>query len=390
MTQKMDKSTLEKLVEASDVKTLDFARIEELVANQAGIADFVPDGVCQVDPRNGERILFNTARARRPHDNRPKETTAAAPAKCVICEGKTTGVIDYRELSEGFTFINKNLFPMLFPTSPRELPSDEVTAVPCSSRGQKSYGLHLLQWTSSVHDKDWENMPLEDLVIVMERLAALEERLVSGKSTHATSNEPWGDRAGNRGFVSIIKNYGRLVGGSLAHGHQQIAFSNVMPRKFLDDLRFEQSQGENFAGYLLRENPEQLVVRDYGAASLVVPYFMKRPFEMFLVLKDTKKRYLHELNKAELEAVAKGWSEAIGLILELMPRVGRESAYNVMTHVGPGAGIYFEFLPYTQETGGYEHLGLFICQGNPADSAQQLRALLAERKVASSAVAVGA
>ena len=61
-----------------------------------------------------------------------------------------------------------------------------------------------------------------------------------------------------------------------------------------------------------------------------------------------------------------------------MPEIGRELAYNVITHNGPGAGIYFEFLPYTQETGGFEHLGLYVCQQNPKTAAARLRQLLRE------------
>ena len=41
------------------------------------------------------------------------------------------------------------------------------------------YGLHFLQWMSSLHDKDWHNMPLEDRVVVMRRLAALEKKLLA-------------------------------------------------------------------------------------------------------------------------------------------------------------------------------------------------------------------
>ena len=51
----------------------------------------------------------------------------------------------------------------------------------------------------------------------------------------------------------------------------------------------------------------------------------------------------------------------------------REVAYNVVTNNGPGAGLCFEFLPYTQEMGGLEHLGLYICQESPATVAAELR-----------------
>jgi hypothetical protein len=88
------------------------------------------------------------------------------------------------------------------------------------------------------------------------------------------------------------------------------------------------------------------------------------------------KRYLHELAEVEITAVAEGWYDAIRAILMIMPEIGREIAYNVTTNIGLGAGIYFEFLPYTQETGGFENLGLFVCQKNPKSAATHIRYLL--------------
>ncbi len=102
---------------------------------------------------------------------------------------------------------------------------------------------------------------------------------------------------------------------------------------------------------------------------------MRRPYDMFLVLRDASKSHLYRLSKSELEAVAEGWRDAIRIILEVMPRIGKEVAYNVTTHNGPGAGLYFEFLPYTQEMGGFEHLGLYLCQGNPERQPERTRAL---------------
>jgi hypothetical protein len=87
---------------------------------------------------------------------------------------------------------------------------------------------------------------------------------------------------------------------------------------------------------------------------------------------------LHQLTEAELAAVADGWHDALRAIMWLMPSIGRETAYNVITNNGPGAGLYFEFLPYTQEIGGFEQLGLFVCQSNPGSSAGQIREFLAQ------------
>ena len=97
---------------------------------------------------------------------------------------------------------------------------------------------------------------------------------------------------------------------------------------------------------------------------------------MQLIVKNTAKSYLHQLNAEEVAAVSDGWQDAIYIMLTLMPQIGREPAYNVITHNGPGAGLYFEFLPYTQEMGGFEHLGLYLCQGNPQASAAYTQKLL--------------
>ena len=173
--------------------------------------------------------------------------------------------------------------------------------------------------------------------------------------------------------MSIIKNYGRAVGGSLEHGHQQILFGNVMPRRVAENRRYEETHGETLAAYLLRENPADLTISDYGAAVLLVPYFMRRPYDMMLVVKDTSIRHLYELTGDELSAVARGWHDATRAIHSLMPSIGREIAYNVLVHNGPGAGLYFEFLPFTQEEGGLEKLGLHVCQKNPATAAGDIR-----------------
>lgn len=357
---------LESILQATDIRALTREEVAGLFDGEDGIARFAPDGICQVDPRNGERVIFNSARARRPHDNRPGDAVQLNPPDekdCAICQGKTTSVVDVADLSEGFTFINKNLFPILFPSPGMAKPQEDTGEIPMNSRGIPAEGMHFLQWTSSIHDRDWHNMPLGDRVVVVERLAALESSLLM---------------AFPQAYVSTIKNYGRLVGGSLVHGHQQICLSNVMPRRVRQNREFEARTGETFATYLLKENPADYILRDYGPAVLLVPYFMRRPFDMFLVLKDPSKSHLHALNLVEIEAVARGWQDAIRVMMAVMPQIGRETAYNVAANTGPGAGVYFEFLPYTQEMGGFEHLGLFLCQGNPGAVSSQVREILSQ------------
>jgi galactose-1-phosphate uridylyltransferase len=363
MRRHLSKKALAEIQQSADIKTLDIDEIKRFFLEEQGIADFAPDGYYQVDPRNGDRIVYNTARARRPHDNRPEkedDIQSVSDRNCLICQGKTTHILDAAPLSEGFTFINKNLFPIFYPQHQKAVFFEEHDPALDRIKPIPVEGFHFLQWTSSFHDKDWHNMPHADCVIVMKRLAALEEKMLTFSGA----------------YVSIIKNFGHLVGGSLVHGHQQIAVSNVKPNKFSQDEKFLQHHGESFSSFLLSENPANLVVRDYGPAVLMTPYFMRRPYDMFLMLKDTAKAFLHQMDADEIDAVVDGWQDGIRIMLKVMPRIGKETAYNITTHNSPGGGLYFEFLPYTQEMGGFEHLGLYLCQGNPEESAKTARALL--------------
>lgn len=358
----------EDLVKILDLPSVDAAEFEEIVdLFRDEISEgHLPEPIFRIDPRSGDRIVYSAARSSRPHDNRPPIEAKHVDPDCVICGGDTTGVIDVEELSEGFTFINKNLFPAFFPFE------TEGTTVSTSAVDKQAFasGLHILQWTSSFHDVDWHNMGNADRFVVMERLAILERKLLSPQRVQSAKD----GLPDVETHVLIFKNYGPSVGASLSHGHQQIVRTNVTPRTALDNLRFYEDSGVTFSEYMLRETPSGQVVKDYGPTLMVVPLFMRRPYEMMLFVKDADKSYLHELSADELRGVADGWHDATRFFHEMMPRLGKEVAYNIITHTGPGAGLYVEFLPYTQPMGGLEQLGLFVCQELPERAAERARA----------------
>ncbi|MDP6959752.1 MAG: hypothetical protein QF645_13180, partial [Planctomycetota bacterium] len=151
-------SILHQLLEIEHLESASPGELTQIVARDGSIAPFRPEANCQVDPRNGERILYSRARARRPHDPSRKTLYAAAgplpshDPECPICQGKTTGLLDITPLSKGVTFINKNLFPVVFP-SRRATPPPEVRPDPkrVRTRGYPASGAHYLQWVSSRH-----------------------------------------------------------------------------------------------------------------------------------------------------------------------------------------------------------------------------------------------
>jgi len=383
----LDRGKLRPILQCERLESLSAARLERLFREEEQLRRFLPDGVYRVDPRDGAVVVFNAARARRPHDNaeppsEPEEDGANDP----VCRGETTGVIDVAPLSEGFTFINKNLFPVLYPFENGQSRAAQRGNGDGNGQGDGQgltpRGMHFLQWTSSYFDRDWYNMPQSDRLIAFQRLAALEGKLLLDDSAGYAVSGATGDGRPTHGYVLAIKNHGRLVGGSLAHGHQQILYSNLKPRHVARNERFEKERGETFAAYMLRENPAELTVKDYGPAVLMVPYFMRRPYNTLLILKDHRKRHLCECSEQELDALARAWGEMTSAIMAVMPAIGKTTAYNVTISNGPGAGLYCEFLPYTQETGGFEHLGLWVCQDNPQQVAPRLRDLLASTPMA--------
>jgi len=350
---------LQKLVEASSIEDLSTDQILSSFRTDHLLQNLPDHGKLSIDPRSEEPIIYNPSRATRPHDY-PVE--GDKKIECPICAGNSTGILDLADLQEGFTFINKNLYPVLNPPDPVK-----------GMSGESPRGLHFIQWTSSFHDRDWHNLPDEDCLIVLSRLAALERKLLSvsrdvsgiGSKSQTSSPDEW--------YISIIKNVGSAVGGSLEHGHQQIILGNIAPRRIVNNQRFLDQHGHTFSAYLQASNPTSLLVHDYGPALLLVCEFMRRPYEMVLLLKDTNKRYLHEMDQSEMGAIALGWMNASRAIRKLMLTMNKQVAYNVITHNGPGAGLYFEFLPYTQEQGGLEQLGLSICQMEPEQAAKDIR-----------------
>ena len=365
MAKEISLDAIQGVLQSESIENLKMTELYELFRKESSIANFRPESIFQIDPRNGELIVYNSSRANRPHSDatKPIESQKNTEDNCPICAGKTTGIMDLTKLSEGHTFINKNMFPIFFPFE--EDPSDYMESV--------SFGLHFLQWTSSLHNIDWHNISQSDGVIVLKRLAALEKKLLLDSKGYMPVSESEVPDKITYGYVSIIKNFGKIAGGSLAHGHQQIVASNIMPKQIFNNWNFYMNNQENFTKFLLSMNPEELIVKEYRDAILLVPYFMRRPYDMFLILKDTSKKFLHELNEEELETISLAWGEATRAILKILKHSNKEEAYNVTINNGPGAGLYFEFLPFTQLIGGYEKIGLWVCQESPAKAADVLR-----------------
>lgn len=372
-SRELELQRIDALTEAPDCGRLDGGTLQRLVRAERDIRPYRPEPECRFDPRDGMPILYSMARARRPHDTRPETASTPSERPCPVCEGRTTRIVDVATAGPGVTFINKNLYPILYPggrpgTHPE---AGDARSAPVS-------GSHFLQWTSNRHDLDLHNVSLAHLETVLGRLAALEATLLHGSDDYPRVPGRSRCAEAHHGYVGIIKNHGHLVGGSLRHGHQQIVHANVRPQRIELDARFLEREGRSVVRFLLEENPPELTLCAEDGVRAVTPYFLRRPLQAILMVEDTRKSYLHELSRRELRGLARALRAMTGALWQLMPRMGRETAYNLVFHAGPIGGLYVELLPWSQEYGGYEQQGLFVCVGTPEHSHQLYQEVIAQ------------
>ena len=329
-----------------------------------------PESHYQIDPRDGTISIFSEARAKRVHTVRSEDaTTVSETNNCPICNGQLTSVCDIQPLSEGASFITDNLYPVVTPHGLTPAIQEQYGSH-SFVRGGNIFGGHFLQWTSTIHENDWHNMPLDDLILTIYQLSKFEAKLLLQSDNMPKAA---GSRDGARGYVSIFKNFGAKAGASLSHGHQQILFSNLMSRSSFNNWRFYGRHMENFSDYMLRENPSYLTVKDYGDVILVVPYFMHRPYTMMAFVKQTDLSYLFQLPEQTLHHLTQAMQDAISALRAELSADGKTASFNFTIHTGPGCGLYVELLSRADTFGGLELQGTWVCQALPDQCASRLR-----------------
>jgi galactose-1-phosphate uridylyltransferase len=373
----LTRKVLEAHLVNSNLEQVSYQEVIQFFHQDEELKKHAPDRYAEMDPRTGVYILYSKARRHRPHDYPVlQEKSTPTQTVCPICAGKLTSVWDIAELSEGYTFINENLFPGIFPFTTEGWPLISSAAPECCRQRMPALGTHFLQWHSTLHDKDINNMQVSDIFINLERLAVLEKFLLTQASPMPVSHTC--DGIEYHGYVGVVKNYGREVGGSLRHGHMQILHVNIQPKRLQQDMALLTCCGKGFSAILQERNTPELTIRAYGHGTMLflTPFCMKRPLEGIICCQDTAKNYLHQLTSGELKLLAQALHDATRGIITMQAQQGREVAYNLVFHVGPIGGLYIEVLPYNQEVGGYESLGIYFSHLTPDESTLSYRGVM--------------
>jgi len=64
MMQQLKLEDAEKLIVSTDIRKLNFQDIVDNINNDELLNKFSPDGICQIDPRNGVLVIYNSSRAK--------------------------------------------------------------------------------------------------------------------------------------------------------------------------------------------------------------------------------------------------------------------------------------------------------------------------------------
>lgn len=306
------------------------------------------------DPRNKAIRPYCPSRSKRPNIYFGK-------SPCSICTGDTTPFILAKEISDNeYAFVNENPFPFLNPDG-----SEDIL-----QRKDRLRGLHLMLWHSTEH-KDIHELSYEDGKVTFDLLADLEEILV----------EVYGFQE-----VQVIKNSGLPVPDSGLHGCYQVAALNQIPKRIFDDLNFYEERNLSFSTDLQRINSHALKIKDYGTVVTMVPYCMRKPFEVIMCTKDRERVYPTEnmansfryLSPEERFDFAKATSDISYTLSLLMPAMNMTFEYFFMAHttilkdksIGP---MYMEATPSSQRDAGFERAGLGPVEGTPGHCAKVLQ-----------------
>lgn len=326
--------------------------LKQAFIHEQGDSAFLPLIQSAYDMSAGITTHFSPSRTKRPIRNTAKGQI------CPICEGTITRIVDlylFPETEDEFCFINKNLYPLVFPFG-KAFDGKNIELE------MLNWGFHFLFWPSNKHDRRIENMETRLAALSLQRLALLEKKMLQLDFPELPQTA--------RPCFAIIKNEGNAVGGSIAHDHFQAAYLPLPPQLLQEDISWFQKKGHGFSEYLMDTMQKEQLVLEKGNWLVFVPPYMRRPGDLLICHRNPGCSFFHQLSFTDLKDLVE--------IMRPLPASNRiwaeESkrppAFNFLFHNSGKGPFYLEFRPDTQALGGFEKLGLFLCQGSVKDWAE--------------------
>jgi UDPglucose--hexose-1-phosphate uridylyltransferase len=360
------------------------------------MAEFRPE--LRKDPISGRWVIISSARANRPEAPEPRreDESPQARAHCPFCYGHeeltppeifaipTNGRLPN---SPGWlTRVVPNKFPAfgIYP----EINLHRVGLYQMAT----GYGAHEVVIESPDHDLYLEQQPLDQLTRIVdtwwERHVDLERDL-------------------KLRYVLIFKNHGKAAGASLAHPHEQIIATTIIPSALKDKLINAKAHYQNGEGCIWCRQLEHLfyyenkiynrdgtvlvevrqrdrVVTETEKFVAYIPFAARMPYEIHILPKAHQYSFIQTspAERADLAMVLK-------LVLMKVYKLLGNPPYNFYIHSAPNLNVrprvgdyatiredfhwHIEILVRTTIWAGFEQgSGIYINPLNPADAARYL------------------
>jgi UDPglucose--hexose-1-phosphate uridylyltransferase len=360
------------------------------------MADYSPE--LRKDPISGRWVIISSARAARPEVPEPRreEETPEARARCPFCYGRESmtppEIFAIRNNGDGpnspgwLTRVVPNKFPAfgIFP----EINLRRVGMFQMAT----GYGAHEVIVESPEHEVYLEHQPLEQMTRIVD----------SWWERHIDL-----ERDPKLKYVLIFKNHGKAAGASLAHPHEQIIATTVIPDVLKGKLIHAKEHWQNGEGCIWCGQMEQLFyyenkIYNPDGSVLVqvtqrdrmivenekfiayIPFAARMPYEIHILPKEHRHSFI-QTTPEERYALAK----ILKVVLMKVYKLLGNPPYNFYIHSAPNLNVrprtgdyttiredfhwHIEILVRTTIWAGFEQgSGIYINPLNPTDAARYL------------------
>jgi len=361
------------------------------------MADYSPE--LRKDPISGRWVIISSARASRPEVPEPRreEETPEARDRCPFCYGRESmtppEIFAIRNNGDGgpnspgwLTRVVPNKFPAfgIFP----EINLRRVGMFQMAT----GYGAHEVIVESPEHSVYLEHQPLEQITRIVD----------SWWERHIDL-----ERDPKLKYVLIFKNHGRAAGASLAHPHEQIIATTVIPDVLKGKLLHAKEHWQNGEGCIWCRQMEQLFyyenkIYNPDGSVLVqvaqrdrmivenekfiayIPFAARMPYEIHILPKEHRHSFIQTTPEERFAL-----SSILKTVLMKVYKLLGNPPYNFYIHSAPNLNVrprtgdyttiredfhwHIEILVRTTIWAGFEQgSGIYINPLNPTDAAHYL------------------
>ncbi len=301
-------------------------------------------------------VILSPSRSKRPGAFLDKKSREAA---CPFCSGNEAmtekSILVVPEEKHWKVRVFKNKYPVLHTRNFKPIVKNSFsTFTPC--------GAHEILIETNHHEREYFNMPNEDIVLILKVMKERYEKLMEIPDVN---------------YVTIFKNKGVRAGASLAHPHMQIIASPLFP----DVISNEMEESEKFFKIQKKCGNCQMMKNEMKARKRMVthnkdwvvicPFVSRWPYQTTIL---PRRHYSEITEMGESEMI--NFAKVIRKLFHGYSKLFNDPPYNIMYHNFPQSDFWHFHLhvyPRLVTHAGFEFFGLNVNITSPEKAARELK-----------------